>query len=60
MILLPFSVKASKQAMKMQEIQPQLNELMERARISQSMGLASDAGRIRDEMMVRFLSSPHA
>ncbi|OAO17230.1 preprotein translocase, Oxa1 family [Blastocystis sp. ATCC 50177/Nand II] len=50
-ILLPFSVKASKQAMKMQEIQPQLNELMERARISQSMGLASDAGRVRDEMM---------
>lgn len=44
----------------MQEIQPQLNELMERARISQSMGLASDAGKIRDEMMVRFLSSPHA
>ena len=60
MILLPFSVKASKQAMKMQEIQPQLNELMERARISQSMGLASDAGEIRAEMMVRFLSSPHA
>ena len=44
----------------MQEIQPQLNELMERARISQSMGLASDAGKIRDEMMVRFLSSPAA
>lgn len=55
-ILLPFSVKASKQAIKMQEIQPQLNELMERARISQSMGLASDAGRVRDEMMVAFSS----
>lgn len=38
--------------MKMQEIQPELNSLMERARLSQSMGLASDAQRIRDEMMV--------
>ena len=51
-ILLPFSIKSSKQAMKMQEIQPELNSLMERARLSQSMGLASDAQRIRDEMMV--------
>ena len=38
--------------MKMQEIQPELNSLMERARLSQSMGMASDAARVRDEMMV--------
>lgn len=55
-LLLPFSIKTSRQAMKMQEIQPELNSLMERARLSQSMGLASDASRIRDEMMVSTFS----
>ena len=35
----------------MQEIQPELNKLIERARLSQSMGMASDAQQIRNEMM---------
>ena len=50
-ILLPFSIKATKQGQKMQEIQPELNKLVERARLSQSMGLASDAMKVREEMM---------
>ena len=45
-ILLPFSIKATKQGQKMQEIQPELNKLVERARLSQSMGLASDAMKV--------------
>ena len=36
-ILLPFSIKATKQGQKMQEIQPELNKLVERARLSQSI-----------------------
>ena len=50
-ILLPFSIKATKQGQKMQEIQPELNKLVERARLSQSMGMASDAANVREEMM---------
>ena len=52
LILLPFSINSTRQRVKLQEIQPELNKLMERARLSQSMGMAADAQNLRDEMLV--------
>lgn len=52
LILLPFSISSTRQRLKLQEIQPELNKLMERARLSQSMGMAADAQNLRDEMLV--------
>ena len=51
LILLPFSINSTRQRVKLQEIQPELNKLMERARLSQSMGMAADAQNLRDEML---------
>ena len=52
LILLPLTIKSTRQRAKLNEIQPELNKLLERARLSQSMGMAADAQGMRDEMMV--------
>ena len=52
LVLLPLAIKSTRQRAKLAEIQPELNKLMERARLSQSMGMAADAQGMRDEMLV--------
>ena len=60
LILLPLTIKSTRQRAKLSEIQPELNKLLERARLSQSMGMAADAQGMRDEMLVRVARPPDA